>query len=72
VKPNIHSGTNDASTDTGQRETGDHRRAPGIQEQEDDEDGEQRAFDERLFDVAHGTSHALTGVSHYLDVRAGR
>ena len=60
VKPNAQTATNDASTETGSAKPGDDRRAPGVEEQKDDEHGQRRAFDQRVLDVAHrgGDTHA--------------
>ena len=53
VKPKAQTAMNDGEHRDRQREAGDHRRAPRVEEQEDDEHGEQRALDQRLLDVAH-------------------
>src|SRR6266849_646846 len=41
----------------GQREPSDHRGAPRVEEQEDDEYGEERAFNQCLLDVVHGIAN---------------
>ena len=46
-----------------QRQAGDHRRAPRVEEQEHDEHGEQRAFDERRLDVLDRGLDAGAGVA---------
>ena len=45
VKPNAQTAMNDGEHRDRQREAGDDRRAPRVEEQEDDEHGEQRALD---------------------------
>ena len=53
-----------------QRHAGDHRRAPRIEEQEDDEHRENRAEEERLLHVAHGPRDANARVLDELDLGA--
>src|SRR5439155_5939764 len=55
-----------------QRQTGDHRRAPRVEEEEHDQHGQDRAHEQRLFHVAHGVAHAYAGVANDLDARAWR
>jgi hypothetical protein len=51
VKPKAHTAMNDGQHRHRQRESRDHRGAPGVQEEEDHEHREQRALDQRLLDV---------------------
>ena len=52
-----------------QRQTGDDRRAPGVQEEEDDEHRQHRALEQRLLDVTHRVVDTDTRVLHQLELR---
>ena len=54
VKPKAQTAMNDGQHAHRQRQAGDDRRAPGVEEEEDHEHGEQRALDQRLLHVPHG------------------
>ena len=72
VKPNAHTAMNDGEHRDRQREAGDHRRAPRVEEEEDDEHGQQRALEERLLHVRHRSPHAIAGVLDDVHRRARR
>ena len=55
VKPNMYMNEERADQRDRQREPGDHGRAPGVEEQEHDQDGQHRAFEQRAWTLATAT-----------------
>ena len=72
VKPNAHTATNDGQHRYRQRQPGNHRRAPGVEEQEDHDDGQGSAFEQRFLHAPHRIRHADAGVTHDAQRHAGR
>ena len=55
-----------------QGEAGDDRRAPGVEEEKDDQHGQRRTFDQRLLDVPHRRRDARAGVADDVEGHALR